>query len=124
MQDFCFVCSSANGCACRSNVEVDVQTDLKIIHQTLKMLSAQNFSPPFNQVSHSLWIGDLRSCFEPPAQCTHVVSLSQLNLIPPSDGKKRTVIHMEDDPSWSLAQVRSLFLFFFGFHCVSRSSRK
>lgn len=118
------MCSGiADGCACRS-----LEEDKRTVDRFLKTLEKQNFSPPFNEVSPLLFIGDLRSCFKPPVECTHVVSLTDFVFERPKDGKAHLAIHMEDDGKWPLLREVSKAVDFCGnqktlVHCVEGKSR-
>ena len=127
-KSFCFRCNTGANCACSSEEE-----GKKIVDHALKVLSRQNFSPPFNRINATLYIGDLRSCFDPPKECTHVrfSSLFFCSLYPskqvvslvdfefsPHDGRERLIVHMEDKSSWSMREVMDQVLPFVGDSCV------
>jgi hypothetical protein len=72
-KDVCFACIASNkSTTCVHETNQKASTD-KLVERALKMLSSTNFSPPFNAVTPNLYIGDLRSFFQPPAECTHVL---------------------------------------------------
>ncbi len=65
------------------------------VTRALAMLNRANLSPPYNQVVPWLYVGDLRSLFDPPRDVTHIVSLADLPL-EQQTSRAHLAVHMED----------------------------
>lgn len=65
--------------------------------RALAMLRQRNFSPPWSEVTPTLFVGDLRSLVEPPPSVTHTVSLVGDDMAVAQRSERHLVLALADD---------------------------